>query len=214
VTKNLSRGTKDRIKDLIIQTIKQEKTETTKQLVALMQERHAVSPEQTINLLVELENEDRLHFTRQELFAPTSAKEYIFSKKAAWYLVTIGLAVVTTTAVFTIPGNDVPLVYLRSSLSIIFVVFLPGFTLIKALFPAKVPIKTSSVNMDTIERVVLSFVMSLALSSIVGLILNYTPWGIRLAPITLSLLALTAIFATAAILGEYQAKPDLAQAKL
>ena len=36
--------------------------------------------------------------------------------------------------------------------------------------------------------------------------LNYTPWGIRLAPITLSLLALTIVFATVAVLREYQAK--------
>jgi uncharacterized membrane protein len=46
--------------------------------------------------------------------------------------------------------------------------------------------------------------MSLALTPIVGLILNYTPWGITLTPITLSLLALTVILATAAILREHQ----------
>jgi hypothetical protein len=40
----------------------------------------------------------------------------------------------------------------------------------------------------------------------VGLILNYTPWGIRLAPVTLSLLALTLIFATAALFREYQTR--------
>ena len=60
--------------------------------------------------------------------------------------------------------------------------------------------------MDNIERVALSLGMSLALVPIVGLILNYTPWGIRLTPIPLSLLALTIIFATAALLREYQAK--------
>jgi uncharacterized membrane protein len=48
--------------------------------------------------------------------------------------------------------------------------------------------------------------MSLAIAPIVGLILNYTPWGIRLPPVTLSLLALTAIFATAAIVREFQTK--------
>jgi uncharacterized membrane protein len=48
--------------------------------------------------------------------------------------------------------------------------------------------------------------MSLALTPIVGLILNYTPWGITLTPITLSLLALTTVFATAAILREHQSK--------
>lgn len=84
--------------------------------------------------------------------------------------------------------------------------FLPGYAFINALFPSKLPIHTSSENMDTIERAALSLGMSLAFTPIVGLILNYTPWGIRLTPITLSLLALTVIFATAAILRGYQTK--------
>ncbi len=46
--------------------------------------------------------------------------------------------------------------------------------------------------------------MSIALVPITGLILNYTPWGIRTTPVTLSLLALTTVFATAAIIREHQ----------
>jgi uncharacterized membrane protein len=86
------------------------------------------------------------------------------------------------------------------------VLFLPGYAFIKMLFPQKVPIPTSSAELDTIERIALSIGMSLALTPIVGLILNYTPWGIRLTPITLSLLAMTAIFATAGIIREHQIK--------
>jgi uncharacterized membrane protein len=56
--------------------------------------------------------------------------------------------------------------------------------------------------------------MSLALTPIVGLILNYTPWGIRLTQITLSLLALTVVFATAAVLREHQAKTAIAKTDL
>jgi uncharacterized membrane protein len=48
--------------------------------------------------------------------------------------------------------------------------------------------------------------MSLALVPITGLILNYTPWGIRTTPITFSILTLTIIFATAAIIMEHQTK--------
>ena len=53
----------------------------------------------------------------------------------------------------------------------------------------------------------MSIDMSLALTPIIGLILNYTPWDIRLTPITLSLLAMTIIFATAAILRQNQQEP-------
>jgi uncharacterized membrane protein len=80
---------------------------------------------------------------------------------------------------------------------------------VKALFPISVPVKTSSENMDSIERIALSLGLSLALTPIVGLILNYTPFGIRLAPITLSLLALTLIFATVALYREFHSKLEL-----
>jgi len=61
-------------------------------------------------------------------------------------------------------------------------------------------------GLDNIERTALSTGMSLALVPITGLLLNYTPWGIRLTPVTISLLALTITFATAAIIREHQAK--------
>jgi len=77
----------------------------------------------------------------------------------------------------------------------IFVLWLPGYTFIKALFPAK--------ELDNIERIALSIGMSLALVTITGLLLSYTPWGIRVTPVTLSLLALTITFATAAVVREF-----------
>jgi hypothetical protein len=208
VTKKSSQTTKDQIKDIIIQTVKKEKPETAKQLFALMQEQYAIPPKQTTNLLVELEKEDRLHFTRHEPPTPASAKGYVVSKQATWYWITIAFIIVTAIILFTIPNTAYPLVYLRSTLSIIFVLFLPGFTFIDAVYPGKGPFKTSSENMDTIERVALSFGMSIVIVPTVGLILNYTPWGIRLTPITLSLIALTVVFATVAMLREQLTKLD------
>ncbi len=55
-----------------------------------------------------------------------------------------------------------------------------------------------------IERTALSIGMSLAFVPIMGLLLNYTPGGIRLTPTVLSLVALTVVFAVAAVLREHQ----------
>ncbi|MGQ9515561.1 MAG: DUF1616 domain-containing protein [Thermoproteota archaeon] len=46
-------------------------------------------------------------------------------------------------------------------------------------------------ELDQIERFALSVGMSLALVPLVGLLLNYIPWGIRLEPVAISLSALT-----------------------
>jgi hypothetical protein len=201
-----SSQTDKQTKEVILETVKKQKPETTNQLIKLIQEKTQMTEQEIIKLLIELENEDKLQLTHKKNSLYTTPKAYIHSKDATWFWITIATSIATAIAVFTIPENAYPLVYLRSALGVVFVLFLPGYTFIKTLFPSKLPIPTSSENMDTIERATLSFGMSLALVPIVGLILNYTPWGIRLTPVTLSLLALTVAFATAAILREYQAK--------
>jgi uncharacterized membrane protein len=128
--------------------------------------------------------------------------KYIFLKQAVWYWTTIALAIVTTIMVFTIPENLVPLAYLRSLLGIVFILFLPGFTFMKTMFPAKLPIKSSSDKIDLIMRIALSFGTSMALMPVIGLFLYYTTWSISLTSVTLSLLAFVVFFATAALLQE------------
>jgi len=68
----------------------------------------------------------------------------------------------------------------RIILGLPFLLFFPGYTLMVALFPKKE-------RLGGVERVALSFGLSIAVVPLVGLILNFTPWGIRLAPILISL---------------------------
>ena len=68
----------------------------------------------------------------------------------------------------------------RTVLGLPVVLFLPGYALIAALFPRKN-------DLDAIERIALSFGLSIAVVPLIGLVLNFTPWGIRLLPIIISL---------------------------
>jgi uncharacterized membrane protein len=61
-----------------------------------------------------------------------------------------------------------------------------------ALFPKKE-------GMDGIEKIALSFGMSLAVTALIGLGLNYTPWGIRLESVLTSIVIFIIIFANAAL---------------
>src|SRR5660397_178940 len=69
---------------------------------------------------------------------------------------------------------------LRTLLGIPFILFMPGYTLIAALFPGKD-------DLDSIERIALSFGLSIAIVPLIGLGLNFTPFGIRLIPILFSI---------------------------
>ncbi len=62
--------------------------------------------------------------------------------------------------------------------------FLPGYSLIATLFPRKD-------DLDAIERIALSFGLSIAITPLLGLALNYTPFGIRLSPILIVLSVFT-----------------------
>ena len=196
----------DSIKNFIIKTIKEQKPETTNQLIKIVQKTTNLSEKEIINLLNQLEAEDKIQLNKKQEFASAPMRNYLFTSESAWYWTIIAVAIATTITVFTIPQDSYPLSYVRNVLGVIFVLFLPGYAFIKAFFPTKLPIKTSSESLDNIERFALSIGMSIALTPMVGLILYYTPLGIGLAPITLSLLALTAVFATAAVARDYQTK--------
>ncbi len=202
--KTIEEENKNQHKQLMIEIVKKEKPETTKQLITFIQERLRLEEEEINKILLELENEGKLHFTMKKAL-PTKPVSYIISGNAAWYWVIIALSIATGIAVFAISENSYPLAYLRSALGIIFILFLPGFSFMKTLFPLKAPISNSGGTIDNLNRAALSIGMSLVLIPLVGLILHYTPYGIRLAPITLSLLVLTVTLSTAAVLREYQA---------
>lgn len=66
-----------------------------------------------------------------------------------------------------------PSVVLRIVLGLPFVLFFPGYVLMAVLFPKRE-------GLGGIERVALSFGISIAVVPLIGLILNYTWWGITL----------------------------------
>ena len=181
----------------IMDIVREESPETIEQLVKLVQLRHPTPELEIMKRVLRLQNQGKLVLKEHAVQLPRKLEGYLLSSNATWYWTIVALAIATTTLVFTVPEDAYPIIYARYVLGSIFILWLPGYTFIKALFPAK--------ELDNIERVALSIGMSLALVPITGLLLNYTPWGIRTTPVTLSLLALTITLATAAIIREPQA---------
>jgi len=95
----------------------------------------------------------------------------------------------------------IPIDAIRIILGLPFMLFFPGYTLITALFPGKSGLKG-------IERLALSFGLSIAVMPLIGLILNYTPWGIRLHPILISLTVFIMTMCTIAFLRRNRLSDD------
>jgi uncharacterized membrane protein len=128
------------------------------------------------------------------------------------------LAVVAATCVTVLVPvlNETPL---RAVFGLVFVLFLPGYAFVAALFPEAGTPPTALIDeeevatentaqaeeatesgtplgdrgIDGIERVALSFGLSIAIVPLIGLVLNFTPWGIRLVPVLLSVAGFTVV---------------------
>lgn len=124
------------------------------------------------------------------LFIPRPVRHFLADLAAVFVLV-----VIAGVGIF-IPGfRATPLQIL---LGLPFVLFLPGYALISALFPREsAPLVSDSEDSATtasplrwrqkrgltgLERLFLSFGFSAAIVPVIGLMLNFSPWGIRVVP--------------------------------
>ncbi|NPA62801.1 MAG: DUF1616 domain-containing protein [Methanococci archaeon] len=108
--------------------------------------------------------------------------------KKYWDLILIiFLSLLLLMIIYVSPENP-----LREVIGLGFILFFPGYAFINFLFPKKK-------ELDTLERLALSFGLSMALTPLIGLILNFTPYGINLTSILISLCAFNILFSIFAI---------------
>ena len=101
-------------------------------------------------------------------------------------LLAVAWALGTVLVVLLLPSLEA----LRIVVGVPFVLFLPGYCLVAALYPRRN-------DLEGPERLALSFGLSIAVVPLIGLALNYSPWGIRLEPI-LAFVTLFIVLAAAA----------------
>ncbi len=181
------------IDKLVLETLKKSKPKpkTVKELATLVNKEHGVPIKKVLDRIEELEIEGKINLKQAEgkgaTPVPDSILEYITSFNEYYTLefwVVIGLVVATIPAALFIPA-DHPLVAIRWVLGIIFVLFLSGYALTSALFP-------TGDEIDGIEKIALSFGLSLAVAVFDGLALNFL-WEIRLVPLLVTLSIFTLV---------------------
>ena len=195
--------TKDTV-DTVLRIIEDQKPESVDQLANLAKQQLQLPEKEIIKQILWLQDEGKITLTKPAQQTNIALKPYLRTESAYWYWTTILLAAITTIVTFMISEDTFPFVYARYVLGTVFVLYLPGYTFVRALFPKWQTTKNYKGKLDSIERLALSIGLSLALVPIVGFILNYTPWGIRLTPIVLSLLLTTSAFSTIAVVREHR----------
>lgn len=124
---------------------------------------------------------------------PASYLEFIADPGyTLWFHTLLLLMVATLLLIYLgelLPIPPIP----RYVLGSIYVLFIPGYSLLQALYEPG--------ELSPLEELALSIGLSLALAPLIGLVLNYTPWGIRLTPIVLALFIVSTALS---LLGTYK----------
>ena len=191
----------------IMKVIEDNKPRSVQQLVGMVMQKTGTPENQIIDHVVRLQNQRKILLYEPHAHIQKQLVIYLRTLESYWYWTTVIQAVAAALSVLAIPENAYPLVYFRYSFGAILILWLPGYSFIRAVFPSESSLKRDE-GSDFIERIALSIGMSLALTAVVGSLLNYTTWGIRLAPVVISLFSLTIVFATVAMLREHKIKTE------
>jgi hypothetical protein len=126
---------------------------------------------------------------------PRSVFGFFSPVYSIWFWLVVGLVGLLIFSIHLMP-QVYPLYYLRIAVAAIFILYVPGYTLIEALYP-----RTN--ELSKLERFGFSVGLSIAVIPLVGFALNYTPWGIRLDPALIALSLLTLVLAVLAVNRKY-----------
>jgi len=154
---------------------------------------HALLKAETADLVWQLVDQGKVEL--EYLPVSTFAEFLRHWERNLWAYASFAFSLATILAIYAVPAST-PFVVLRWTLGSAFVLFIPGYVAAGALFP-----KAS--DLSSIEHFALSIGLSLALVTLVGFLLNYTPWGISLSPIVVSLTTLTIALGTVALVRQY-----------
>lgn len=160
-------------------------------LVSSIQQELGYSQDRVLSRIMELKEEKKITLIESKPYG--SLASYTFSPYSLWFWAALFSTLASLGLIFVTSGIAI---YLRYMFGGLLILFLPGYSLLELLYSKKG-------ELDGLTRLALSIGLSLALVPLTGLVLNYTPFGIRLIPVTLSLTLLVAILLVAALSRKY-----------
>jgi hypothetical protein len=179
----------------ILQMVQDDNPKTVEHLTAVLGKKLHLPKNTIMNFVLQLQQEGKITF-QEDSTVPQRINAYLQTKASLWYWATVYLTLLSVIVVFSLPG------YIRYVVGSVFVLGLPGYSLVRALFPRKSTESDKTHNLDGLTTFSFTITLSIAVISVVGLVLNYTPLGVRLSTVVFILSSLSIFFATVALVRE------------
>jgi cation transport ATPase len=183
------------LRKLVIDTVKEKKPNTVEDLIKTIQQQNPYTREVIIQSITTLNNEGKIIFKDNRTIFCNSFQTCLFSKECTWFWALTITTLIATAAIVTIQENAFPLAYVRYAFGSLFVLFLPGYSFLKATFIKK--------ELEHLEEAILGVVLSITFVILTSLFLNFTPLGITLGPLVFVLSTMTLLFSITAVYRMY-----------
>jgi hypothetical protein len=201
--RELNSETDQNLRNAILALVRQEKPQTVRTLLQLVQTKYQFPEEAILETIRNLTNQGILRFKED---IPDALMTFAFSTRAIWYGITLSLSGILAVLVLLIPNEYMILLSVRNFLGLVFTLFLPGYSIMKSLYPTTFSPREPALELQKeagVGRIALSFLISLAAVTLTSLFLSISPWGITTKTITLALLLVTLLFSTIGVKREH-----------
>ena len=186
---------KDASHALIKEIFEHDNPNSLRELRSLVSEKFGIGEDEAMSLILSLESEGRLSFYNGE---NNSFTDYLQDINAGWFWAYASILLTSFLTVLLVDKPSHPLIYLRHALGILYVLYLPGYALVKVIYPLK--------QVSNAIRAALSITLSLVVVPSIGYFLNFTSWGIGTIPVNTGILLFSMTASLIGLYREYQGK--------
>jgi uncharacterized membrane protein len=184
----------DKLKAIVVKINNEKKPLTVRELVDRVRGTSKLSEDDIMRCVLSLQAEGAI-MLKDKVIAEKSDKENTLG-----FRITIIIGVIAALTAFVIPENLYPWIYVRNFLGIVFVFFLPGYAFVKVFLENSFNRDKALKDINRIEQIALSVGLSIAITSLMGLLLYYSPWGLNIEAIVITIFAITFILAAVGLI--------------
>jgi uncharacterized membrane protein len=149
----------------IIQTIADRKILSRGDLIQILQDEGFNNTDVAI-VLNQLEKENKVHVIK----AQPKFNQFIKSPRELWFLIIFLITTINIISWYLIPEEESNFLWIRYIIGTLFIFIVPGASVAYFLKLDK--------TIGSLEKFIIIVIMSIAIAPAVGLVLNFTPWGV------------------------------------
>jgi uncharacterized membrane protein len=168
--------------------------DNVEELINIMIKEVGTSEKESLEIIKEMQKKDLIKLSREIDKTTSSLMGYIFSYDAIWFILVSLTSFSALLSIMFVVEVSSPLMQLRRILGFLLLVFLPGFSLLKYLYPS-----------DKINPIyiMMSVGLSIAIVPLIGLFLESLPNGFNTLNNAFLIFFVTIIFSVLGVIKAY-----------